>query len=290
MFLESADGSVAYVSRAIKPAHFSPGDIDAEIARLSHRYGTPRILKTGPGQTPSGVIAYWGSLNLTPLDADTLNLIATGNPSGKGFLFDFLDNFTLSAQNGLEIYRASEGRGYVWSASFDDTGTGVLRLTAIDSAAVGAPAGPQAVSPSVVISPLTPKPTSPPVAPPTPSLPDAPTAEPKQKAPGSGFETFARLTELPSACAAVQNMGAQATWPKGWAKETRDPFSGRYSTSDVCKSVVECLPALSIRLKPAVDYLRTRPLLYAALKREAAPFPIMSVDSAIEIIGSRVDL
>jgi hypothetical protein len=300
MFLQSSDGSAAYISRAIKPAHFVPGDIDSEIARLSRHYGTPRILRSGPGQTPSGVIAYWGSLKLTPLDADTLKLIATGHPSGKGFLFDFMENFTLSAQNGFEVYRASEGRGYVWSATFDNTGTGVLRMTAIDSAAVGAPVGPDAASVPVASFPSS---TSTPTPQPTPAsiptlsdaskvVPGTPTADASasQNTPGPGFETFARLTELPSACVALKNMGAQATWPRGWAKETRETFSGRYSASDVCKSALECLPALSTRLKPIVEYLRTRPLLYAALKREAEPSEIMSLDSAIEILASRIDL
>ena len=290
VILESDDGTIGYVSESISPAHFTLSDIDSEIARLSRRYGNPRILRYPSNGSPMGIIAYWGSLTLVPLDDDAVGRIVADQASGKGFLFDFLSNFRRSAENGFPIYSVSGGEGYVWSANFNASGTGVLHLTAMDTSEIGAPASLQTASaPTAAPSPAVPAPPSQ-LGGSNATAASSAAASLGQRPAGPGFDVLAHLTEFPSACLAVKTLGPQTNWPRGWARETRDPFSGRYSASNACKSIQECLPSLSVRLKPFVDYLRARPQVYAALKHEAPTSPIMNVDGAIEALNSKVDL
>src|SRR5208337_901966 len=51
----------------------------------------------------------------------------------KGLLIDFLGNFVRSAKAGLPVYRIDGGPGFVWAASFDQKGPGILRLGAVDA-------------------------------------------------------------------------------------------------------------------------------------------------------------
>src|SRR5262249_21969734 len=50
----------------------------------------------------------------------------------KGFLIDYLRDFTRSAKQGLPIYRIDGGPGFIWAASFDQKGRGTLRLAAVE--------------------------------------------------------------------------------------------------------------------------------------------------------------
>ena len=48
-------------------------------------------------------------------------------------MIDFIGNFSRSAQEGLPVYRLSGGAGFVWVASYDQKGRGILRFAAIDA-------------------------------------------------------------------------------------------------------------------------------------------------------------
>src|ERR1700756_2809283 len=47
----------------------------------------------------------------------------------------FVGNFARSAKEGLPIYRISGGAGFLWVASFDSIGRGILRFVAVDPSA-----------------------------------------------------------------------------------------------------------------------------------------------------------
>jgi hypothetical protein len=81
---------------------------------------------------PDGVIAVWGRVTLEPLDQESIKALADGRNPKKGFLIDYLRNFTRSAKEGLPIYRIDGGPGFIWAASFDQKGRGTLRLAAVD--------------------------------------------------------------------------------------------------------------------------------------------------------------
>ena len=81
---------------------------------------------------PDGVIAVWGKITLEPLDQESIKTLADGKNPRKGFLIDYLRDFTRSAKQGLPIYRIDGGPGFIWAASFDQKGRGTLRLAAVD--------------------------------------------------------------------------------------------------------------------------------------------------------------
>jgi hypothetical protein len=58
-------------------------------------------------------------------------------------LIDFLGNFARSAKAGLPVYRIDGGPGFVWAASFDLKGRGILRLAAVDASRFVAPSAEQ---------------------------------------------------------------------------------------------------------------------------------------------------
>ena len=81
-----------------------------------------------------GILATWGGVVLEPLDNESLKNLAEGKRSTKkGYLIDFIGNFSRSAQEGLPVYRLSGGAGFVWVASYDQKGRGILRFAAIDA-------------------------------------------------------------------------------------------------------------------------------------------------------------
>jgi hypothetical protein len=76
-----------------------------------------------------------GKVVLEPLDNDSIKTLAAGRSPKKGYLIDFIGNFARSAKEGLPIYRISGGAGFVWLASFDPIGRGILRVAAVDPSA-----------------------------------------------------------------------------------------------------------------------------------------------------------
>jgi hypothetical protein len=88
---------------------------------------------------PDGVIAVWGKITLEPLDQESIKTLADGKNPRKGFLIDYLRDFTRSAKQGLPIYRIDGGPGFIWAASFDQKGRGTLREAAVDVAGFAPP-------------------------------------------------------------------------------------------------------------------------------------------------------
>jgi hypothetical protein len=132
--LRSQDGRISYINRSQEPAFLNSKESELNIERYSRKFGdSPRIMKM-PHRSglPDGVIAVWGRVTLEPLDQESIKALADGRNPKKGFLIDYLRNFTRSAKEGLPIYRIDGGPGFIWAASFDQKGRGTLRLAAVD--------------------------------------------------------------------------------------------------------------------------------------------------------------
>jgi predicted aspartyl protease len=132
----SASDRIVYGWKMIRPADFSnPGDIDSEITRLSRTFKQEaRILRfpTRPGQL-NGLIAIWGAISLTPLDQMDMAALASGKQINRGLLVDFLGDFGRSAREGAPIYLIGGGPGMLYSAFYDDTRKGNLRVAIVDA-------------------------------------------------------------------------------------------------------------------------------------------------------------
>jgi TPR repeat protein len=161
--LHSPEGSAFYINRYQEPAFWAPTEANDDIERLSGKFGEqPRITRmpSRPG-LPNGMIAQWGRVILVPLvDRESIQTLVEGKSPKVGILVDFIGNFGRSARLGLPIYSVSGGAGFVWVASYDQKGRGILRFFAVDASAYsGAPAppskppeaGPTAPSPTEVI-------------------------------------------------------------------------------------------------------------------------------------------
>ena len=132
--LHSKNGNLSYINRSQEPAFFNPNEAELNIQRYSRKLGeSARILKMPHRSSlPDGVIAVWGKITLEPLDQESIKTLADGKNPRKGFLIDYLRDFTRSAKQGLPIYRIDGGPGFIWAASFDQKGRGTLRLAAVD--------------------------------------------------------------------------------------------------------------------------------------------------------------
>ena len=132
--LHSKNGNLSYINRSQEPAFFNPNEAELNIQRYSRKLGeSARILKMPHRSSlPDGVIAVWGKITLEPLDQESIKTLADGKNPRKGFLIDYLRDFTRSAKHGLPIYRIDGGPGFIWAASFDQKGRGTLRLAAVD--------------------------------------------------------------------------------------------------------------------------------------------------------------
>src|SRR5262249_60576351 len=76
--------------------------------------------------------AVWGKITLEPLDQESIKTLADGKNPRKGFLIDYLRDFTRSAKQGLPIYRINGGPGFILAASFDQKKRGALRFAAVE--------------------------------------------------------------------------------------------------------------------------------------------------------------
>jgi ribosomal protein L9 len=132
--LHSRDGNILYINRTQEPAFFNPKEVEVNIQRYSRKIGeSPRIMKMPHrGSLPDGLIAVWGKIALEPLDQESIKTLADGKNPRKGFLIDYLRDFTRSAKQGLPIYRIDGGPGFIWAASFDQKERGTLRLAAVE--------------------------------------------------------------------------------------------------------------------------------------------------------------
>src|SRR4029453_7040329 len=115
-------------------AFFNPKEAELSIERYSRKFGdSPRITKMPHRRgLPDGIIAVWGNITLEPLDQESIKTLAAGRSPKRGFLIDYLRNFSRSGKEGLPIYRIDGGPGFIWAASFDEKGRGTLRLAAVE--------------------------------------------------------------------------------------------------------------------------------------------------------------
>src|SRR5215472_12460898 len=132
--LHSRDGNILYINRTQEPAFLNAKEVEVNIQRYSRKIGeSPRIMKMPHrGSLPDGLIAVWGKITLEPLDQESIKTLAHGKNPRKGFLIDYLRDFTRSAKQGLPIYRINGGPGFIWAASFDQKERGTLRLAAVE--------------------------------------------------------------------------------------------------------------------------------------------------------------
>jgi len=135
--LQSRDGTAYYVDSYFQPAFFDPNDIQSEIDRMSSEFRREARIIQMPKreELPSAVMAIWGAIQLEPLKPDEISVIASGG-SPPGFLVSFLGDEERSAKAGVPVYRLAGGAGFLWAATFDQNGRGVLRYLAIDDSKI----------------------------------------------------------------------------------------------------------------------------------------------------------
>jgi hypothetical protein len=138
--LQSQDGTAYYVNSYFQPAFFDPNDIQNEIDRMSSEFGQQaRIIQMSQREgLPSAVMAIWGAIQLEPLKPDEISVVASGG-SPPGILVSFLGDEERSAKAGVAVYRLVGGAGFLWVATFDRTGRGVLQYLAIDDSKIEPP-------------------------------------------------------------------------------------------------------------------------------------------------------
>jgi hypothetical protein len=135
--LQSQDGAAYYISSYFQPAFFDPNDVHNEINRMSSEFGQQARIIQMPQREglPNAVMAIWGAIQLEPLSSDEISVVASGG-SLPGILVSFLGDLESSAKAGVPVYRLAGGAGFLWAASFDQNGKGVLRYLAIDDSKI----------------------------------------------------------------------------------------------------------------------------------------------------------
>ena len=135
--LQSQDGTAYYVDSYFQPAFFDPNDIQNEIDRMSSEFRRQARIIQMPKREglPSAVMAIWGAIQLEPLKPDEISVVASGE-SPAGILVSFLGDEERSAKAGVPVYRLAGGAGFLWAATFDQNGRGVLRYLAIDASKI----------------------------------------------------------------------------------------------------------------------------------------------------------
>jgi hypothetical protein len=169
----SQTNAAVEITQAVDPAFFRQGDTEREIRRLSRDFGQQaRVIATDLPSGGRAVIAAWGAVALTPLDSATIDALRSGAPVHSGLLVGALGDLRASARLGLPVYGLGGGAGFIWSANYNGSGKGVLRITAVDPSALSARTLPQPAAPApspVTAAQAAPKPPSTP----TPNLDDA---------------------------------------------------------------------------------------------------------------------
>ena len=135
--LQSQDGAAYYINSYFEPAFFDPNDIQNEINRMSSEFGQPARVIQMPQREglPNAVIAIWGAIQLEQLNPDEVSKVASGG-SHPGILVSFLGDLERSAKAGVPVYRLAGSAGFLWAATFDQNGKGVLRYLAIDDSRI----------------------------------------------------------------------------------------------------------------------------------------------------------
>src|SRR6516162_9191183 len=135
--LQSQDGTAYYVDSYFQPAFFDPNNIQSEIDRMSSEFGQQaRIIRMSQREgLLSAVMAIWGAIQLEPLKPDEISVVASGG-SPPGILISLLGDEERSAKAGVPVYRLAGGAGFLWVATFDQNGRGVLQYLAIDDSKI----------------------------------------------------------------------------------------------------------------------------------------------------------
>jgi outer membrane protein OmpA-like peptidoglycan-associated protein len=198
--MHNQEGAAVYVNRYIAPAFFGQNDIRNEIDRLSAIFGDRAREFRMPRREgfPNAVIAIWGQLELNQIDPTESLTVASGGSLQKGILISFLDDLQRSAKLGVPVYRLAGGAGFLWSASFDQDGRGVLRFLAIDASLIaGASNAPLHVLPPIVQSPngVEQRNAAPPPSGFTTEVPNAPSSSPGEKDQPIPKESVVQLAE-----------------------------------------------------------------------------------------------
>src|SRR5262249_45142981 len=118
--LHSEDGTAAYINRYVEPAFFGLGDVQAEINRLSARFGSkPRLIRMRSRDgLPNAIIAVWGAIKLEQLSAAEISFVKSGQ-AVQGLLVSFLGDVQRSAKAGAPVYRIAGGAGFLWAATYN---------------------------------------------------------------------------------------------------------------------------------------------------------------------------
>ncbi len=141
--LHSSANRVVFITQAVTPAFFDPGDVDREIARISKGFGQVARTLTTDAKLGSAhaILTAWGDVTLTPLDEAALDALRRGEEIHRGLVADFIGDARKSARDGLPVFSLGGGPGFLWGANFDDTGRGSLRISAVDASELPTPPG-----------------------------------------------------------------------------------------------------------------------------------------------------
>ena len=132
--LHSSDGTAWYLNKYIEPTVIDQNDVENEINRFSAKFGQTSIIIRMPHHEglPDALMALWGSIQLEQLAADDAATIASGG-SSAGILVSYLGDLQKSAKAGVPVYKLAGGAGFLWVATFNRDGRGVLRFLAADA-------------------------------------------------------------------------------------------------------------------------------------------------------------
>jgi hypothetical protein len=209
----SQTNAAVEITQAVDPAFFRQGDTEREIRRLSRDFGQQaRVIATDLPSGGRAVIAAWGAVALTPLDSATIDALRSGAPVHSGLLVGALGDLRASARLGLPVYGLGGGAGFIWSANYNGSGKGVLRITAVDPSALSARTLPQPAAPApspVTAAQAAPKPPSTP----TPNLDDAARRE--------GVEKVVVAAVQPAASAGSASAPASSSTSAGQTGEAK---------------------------------------------------------------------
>jgi uncharacterized protein len=133
--LLSVDGAAVYINRYLEPAFFDGDEASKDVDGRGKKFGRPSRVIPMPANSgvPNGMIVSWGDVALEPVDAATMKALADGASVRAGFMIDHIGNLRRSASLGLPVYRLQGGAGYVWAASWNDSGIGTLQFLTIDA-------------------------------------------------------------------------------------------------------------------------------------------------------------
>jgi len=134
-----ADGEVLYISYTMSDVRITQNLAMEQTGYLQQSFGTrPRILQmnTRTKTLNEGLIAYWGDIDLYPLRSEERNQIENGQPTGKGYLVDYLSSPKLSVKERLPVYAIGSGYGYIYLISSGPSGKGTISFRAMDNRAI----------------------------------------------------------------------------------------------------------------------------------------------------------